>query len=147
MRIALALWLVSQPYFVHAEENVVTSNLQAAAESYAQELGGVIGNDHWTRVEFSTTYINPIVVVKRSIASVNNTYVVGIRNVDEMGFEIRLKNCNNSADIPVQESVNYAVIEKSQFFSAESSSAEVRQLFSWGECATVAADITTMGIL
>ena len=34
---ALALGLISKPYLAHAEENAVTSNLQAVAESYAQE--------------------------------------------------------------------------------------------------------------
>jgi hypothetical protein len=137
----LALGLISNPYLVHAEENPVTSNLQAVAESNAQELGGVIANDHWTRIEFSTTYIDPIVVVEGSIANGNNTYVVGIRNVDEMGFEVSLKNCSNPND-DVQENVDFAVIEKSQLPSTEGPNAEVRQQFSWGECATVAADIT-----
>ena len=143
---ALALGLISKPYFAHAEENAVTSNLQAVAELYAQESSDVLTEDHWTRIEFSTTYIDPIVVIEGSIANVNNTYVVGIRNVDEMGFEISLKNCNNSTDIPVQENVSYAVIEKSQLPSTEGPYAEVRQQFSWGECATAAADITTRGI-
>jgi hypothetical protein len=142
----LALGLISNPYLVHAEENPVTSNLQAVAESNAQELGGVIANDHWTRIEFSTTYIDPIVVVEGSIANVNNTYVVGIRNVDDKGFEVSLNNCSNPNDGPVQENVNFAVIEKSQLPSTEGPNAEVRQQFSWGECVTAATDITTGGI-
>ena len=38
---ALALGLISNSYFAYAEENAVTSNLQAVAESYAQEIGDV----------------------------------------------------------------------------------------------------------
>lgn len=144
---ALALGLISKPYFAHAEENVGTSNLQAVAELYAQESSDVLAEEHWTRIEFSTAYIDPIVVVEGSIADVHSTYVVGIRNVDEMGFEISLKNCNNSTDIPAQENISYAVIEKSQLPSTESPNAEVRQQFSWGECAVAAADITTGEIL
>jgi hypothetical protein len=144
---ALALGLISKPYFAHAEKNAVTSNLQAVTELYAQESSDVLAEDHWTRIEFSATYIDPIVVVERSIANVNNTYVVGIRNVGQMSFEISLKNCNNSTDIHSQENVNYTVIEKSQLPSTEGPNTEVRQQFSWGECATATADITTRGIL
>ena len=141
----LALGLISNPYLAHAE-NAVTSNLQALAELYAQESGDVRAEDHWTRIEFSTTYIDPVVVVGGSIANVNNTYVVGIRNVDAMGFEISLENCNNSTDIPSQDNVSYAVIEKSQLPATESANDKVRQQFSWGECVTAATDITTGGI-
>ena len=140
---ALVLGLISKPYFAHAEENAVTSNLQAVAELYAEEIDEVLAEDHWTRIEFSTLYIDPVVVVEGSITNVNNTYVVGIRNVDEMGFEISLKNCNNSTDIPVQEYISYAIIEKTQLPSTEDSNAEVRQQFSWGECAIAVTDIMT----
>jgi hypothetical protein len=142
----LALGLISNPYLAHAEENAVTSNLQTLAELYAQEGGDVRVEDHWTRIEFSTAYIDPVVVVGGSIANVNNTYVVGIRNVDAMGFEISLENCNNSIGIPSQDNVSYAVIEKSQLPSTESPNDKVRQQFSWGECVTVATDITAGGI-
>ena len=136
----LALGLISNPYFAQAEENAVTSNLQAVAESYAQELGDVPVQDHWTRIEFSSTYIDPVVVVEGSTANGDNSYVVGIRNVDTMGFEVSLKNCNDSTDIPVQENVSYAVVEKSQL----PTDAKVTQQFSWGECATTAATADSM---
>ena len=142
---ALALGLISKPYFAHAETNAVTSYLLEVAKSNAQELGAVISDEHWTRIEFSTTYIDPVVVVEESVANAHNNYVVGIRNVDAMGFEISLKNCNNSTGIPVQENVNYSVIEKSRLPATESSNANIRQQFSWGECpeADIRTDITT----
>ena len=135
---ALALGLISNPYFAHAETNAVTSYLQEVAKSNAQELGGVIADEHWTRIEFSKTYIDPVVVVEGSVANAHNTYVVGIRNVGAMGFEISLQNCNNATGIPVQENVNFSVIEKSQLPATESSNAKIRQEFSWGECPATA---------
>jgi hypothetical protein len=138
----LALGLITNPYLAQAENNAVTPNLQALAESYAQEIGDVRAEDHWTRIEFSSTYSDPVVVVEGSLASGDNAYMVGIRNVDAMGFEVSLKNCSNSTDIPVQENVNFVVIEKSQLPSTEDANAEIRQQFSWGEC-TSAADTTT----
>jgi hypothetical protein len=142
----LALGLISNPYLAHAQENAVTSNLQALAASYAQGSGDVRAENHWTRIEFSTTYIDPVVVVEESVTNGNNTYMVGIRNVDAMGFEISLENCNNSTDTPSQDNISYVVIEKSQLPSTEDPNAEVRQQFSWGECATVATDIKAEGM-
>ena len=139
---ALALGLISKPYFAHAETNAVTSYLQEVAKSNAQELGGVISDEHWTRIEFSTTYIEPIVVFEEPIDNANNTYVIGIRNVDATGFEVNLKNCDKSSDVSAQENVNFSVIEKNRLPSTESSNANVRQQFSWGECCP-AVDITT----
>jgi len=135
---ALSLGLISNPYFAHAETNAVTSYLQEVAKSNAQELGGVIADKNWTRIEFSKTYIDPVVVVEGSVANAHNTYVVGIRNVGAMGFEISLQNCNNATGIPVQENVDFSVIEKSQLPATESSNAKIRQQFSWGECPTTA---------
>ena len=138
---ALTLGLMSKPYFAHAETNAVTSYLPEVAKSNAQELGGVIADKNWTRIEFSKTYIDPVVVIEGSVANAHNTYVVGIRNVGAMGFEISLQNCNNATGIPVQENVNYSVIEKSQLLLTKDTNTKVRQQFSWGECPVTA--ITT----
>jgi hypothetical protein len=131
---ALALGLISKPYVAHAETNAVTSYLQEVAKSNAQELGGVIADEHWTRIEFSTTYIEPIVVFEELFDNANNTYVIGIRNVDATGFEVNLKNCDKSSEVSAQEHVNFYVIDKSRLPETESSNAKVRQQFSWGEC-------------
>jgi len=45
-------------------ENAAILNQKAIAETYAQELGNVPAQDHWTRIEFSTTYIDPVAVVE-----------------------------------------------------------------------------------
>jgi hypothetical protein len=142
-----ALGLVIKPYFVYAEENSDTSNLQIVAESYAQEVGNVLAEDHWIRVEFGSTYIDPIVIIEGPSTNINKFYVVGTRNVDKMGFEISLKNCNNAPNTPIQEYISYTVIEKSQLPSTILTNGNISQAFSWGECATVAADITTKEIL
>jgi hypothetical protein len=133
---ALALSLIAMPYLAHAEQNPATSNLQALAVSYAQESNAVLAQDHWTRIEFSGTYNDPVVVVNGSSANENNSYVVGIRNVDAMGFEISLKNCTNATNGPVQEDVSYAVIERNQLPVTEDDNADIRQKFLWGECTT-----------
>ncbi len=136
----LALSLISSPYFAHA--NALNSNLQAMASSYAQEVGTVTTQDNWNRIEFGATYIDPVVVIEDSVANTNNTYVIGIRNVDAMGFEINLKDCNSSStNTSVQENVNFSVIDRSQLPPTEDPDAQVTQQFSWGECPS--ADTTT----
>jgi hypothetical protein len=139
---ALALGLISKPYFAHAETNAVTSYLQEVAKSNARELGEAIADERWIRMEFSTTYIEPIVVFEEPIDHANNTFVIGIRNVDATGVEINLKDYDNSSDVSVKENVNFSVIQKSQLPATESSNAKVRQQFSWGECCP-AVDLTT----
>ncbi len=146
MRIALLtafiLWLISKPYFAHAETSAVTSYLQEVAKSNARELGEAIADECWTRIEFSTTYIESIVVFEEPIGNANNTFVISIRNVDATGVEINLKDYDNSSDDSVKENVNFSVIEKNQLPSTESSNAKIRQQFSWGECCP-AVDLTT----
>jgi len=141
---ALALGLISKPYLAHAETNAVVSYLQGVANLYATEVGNVGAENQWIRMDFSNTYIDPVVVVEGSIANASNAYIVGIRNVDAMGFEISLKNCANSTAIPAQENVHYSVIEKSQLPSTDGSVDEVRQQFLWGECPDAA--ITTEAV-
>ena len=135
---ALALGLMSKPYFAHAKTNPVTSYLQEIAKSNAQELGGVITDENWTRIEFSKMYLDPVVVVEGSVANANNPYVVGVRNVDAMGFETLHRSCNYSTGIPDQEHVNYSVIDRSQLPVKESSNTKIKQVFSWGECPVIA---------
>ena len=136
---ALALGLIGKPYLAHAEEETaVISNIHARAEFYAQGSHDMLAQDHWTPIEFSGANIDPVVVVEDSSANENHAYVAGICNVDTMGFEISLKNCSNSASNPLQEDVNYAVIERSQLPATEYAKAEIRQQFSRGEYTTAA---------
>lgn len=142
----IATVLMLSPVLVLAELDPALLKLQTVAESNAMELGSAVADTHWTRIEFSKVYVDPIVVVEPLIDNGNNAYVVGIRNIDDMGFEINLKNCNNSPEIPLQETINFSVIDNSQLPSAEQANTAVRQRFAWGECVTAAADITAGGI-
>jgi hypothetical protein len=76
------------------------------------------------------------VVVESFFDSGNNSYAVGIRNIDAKGFEINLKSCSNSTEIPLQETINYSVVDNSQLPSTGPANTVIRQRFAWGECAT-----------
>jgi hypothetical protein len=127
--------LTFMPFLVQAEQDLFSRKIQLIAESNAMELGSVMADGHWTRIEFSKPYIDPVVVVAPLVDTGNHSFVAGIRNIDAMGFEINLKNCNDSTEIPLQETINYSVIDNSQLPSTEQKSTPVRQRFAWGECA------------
>jgi hypothetical protein len=133
---AIATVLILNPFFVQAEQENTLQKIQRIAESNAMELGSTVADAHWTRIEFSKAYVDPVVVVEGSIANGGSSYAVGIRNVDAMGFEINLKNCNNSTETPLQETIAYSVIDNSQMTSTEQAGSAIRQPFVWGECAT-----------
>jgi hypothetical protein len=130
---AIAAAILLGPIHAHAEPATAVLKLQKAAATNALELGSAVADDHWTRVEFSKVYDDPVVVIEPSIDNANNTYLVGIRNVDAKGFEINLKSCNNARDFPLQENVNFSVIENGQLPGA-SQAPVTKQRFAWGEC-------------
>ena len=134
LRSVVVFCLAANPYLAQAEQNAEKVDIQTGAALNAQELGGVIGNDHWTRIEFSKTYIYPVVVVEPSTVQGGNAYVVGIRNVDASGFEINLKGCDGSINPLLQEEVNYSVVDNDQLSSAGQADTRIRQYFAWGEC-------------
>jgi hypothetical protein len=130
--------LLFNPIPAHAEQGVALLNMQTVAEANALELGSVTAEDHWTRIEFSKVYADPVVIVE-PVNNKNNAYIVGVRNVDNMGFEINLKDCNKSNGIPLQETIAYSVIDNTQLPPTDQTKPSIRQHFAWGECATSTA--------
>ncbi len=121
---AIALTAISVT--VQAQQNSAAQNLL----TQVQESNAVFANAQWQRVEFSKTYDNPIVVVDTLVNAIESPYVVGVRNVDTLGFEISIKSCDG-ADIPLQESINFLVLERNP---SEPDAEQSRQHFAWGDC-------------
>jgi hypothetical protein len=134
---AITAVLIVSPLIAQAESQKDSNllNLIAISESNAAELGSVVADDHWTRIEFSKVYVDPVVVIESDANAVNNTYIAGIRNIDTKGFEINLKSCNNTTEIPLQETINYSVIDNSELPQTSEKNTAIRQPFAWGECA------------
>lgn len=109
-----------------AQQNPVAQNLLGQA----QESNAVFADGQWQRVEFSKTYDNPIVVVETLENGIENPYLVGVRNVDMQGFEVSIKSCDGT-DIPLQESINFLVLEKNP---SEPDTEQGRQHYAWGDC-------------
>ncbi len=125
------------PILLHAESKKDANllNIIEMSRSNAAELGSAVADDHWTRIEFSKMYVDPVVVIEPDVNADNNTYITGIRNIDSKGFEINLKNCNDSSEVPLQETINFSVIDNSQIPPKNEKNTVLRQPFAWGECA------------
>lgn len=121
---ALALTAVSVT--AHAQNYHAAQNLQAQAK----ESNAAIAGANWSRVEFSKSYDDPVVVVETPVNKSDSPYMVGIRNIDAMGFEISLRSCNGP-DVPLQESINFSVLENNP--TAQNTD-QNRQVYAWGEC-------------
>jgi hypothetical protein len=126
--------LIFSPLLAHAEPGLALQEIQKIAGTDAMEIGTALANDHWTRVEFSKVYIDPVVVVEPFSGNGKDTYIAGIRNIDTMGFEINLRSCNNSTDVPHQETINFSVLDKGQLPTSNRANTELRQRFAWGDC-------------
>jgi hypothetical protein len=84
---------------------------------WSSEQNTVTAYQEWTRIDFIETYADPIVIIDSL-----GDYVVGVRNIDEYGFEIKLNPCGliDFAD------VSYSVHERTN-------DSEFNK-FAWGEC-------------
>lgn len=133
--IALAVfWLIAKPFPVAAETADNTAKLQDISLKYAKE-GTVVNADakKWTRIEFSGNYIDPVVVMTDPVA--DKDFIIGVRNVDALGFEISLKDCA-PGNIPITKDVAYEVVEKDGLPISEAENNMIHQQFSWGACVT-----------
>jgi hypothetical protein len=79
------------------------------------EMGEVFVDHHWQRVDFSGTFIYPIVVAKPASSNDPEPAVVRIRNVDETGFEIRIQEWDYQDGVHDYETVSYLVVEKGSY--------------------------------
>jgi opacity protein-like surface antigen len=121
---ALALTAVSVT--AQAQQGYAAQNLQVQA----QESNSAFVSGQWTRVEFSKSYDDPVVVVETLVNNSQTPYMVGVRNIDAMGFEISLRSCDG-VEIPLQESINFSVLENKQ---PVQDADQNRQVYAWGEC-------------
>lgn len=94
-------------------------------------------NERWTRIEFSSYFIDPIVVpvIKPSNFGEIPLYMIGIRNIDSNGFEVSLKLCDNSTGIQISEVISYTVIESDVYLTSNGVQVKASQRFLWQTCA------------
>jgi hypothetical protein len=88
------------------------------------EVGEATVDHQWKRVDLSKPFMDPVVVAKAMSALDAAPAVVGIRQVDAAGFELRLWPWADSSQSRGPETVGYLVIERGRFRRADGTSVE-----------------------
>jgi Concanavalin A-like lectin/glucanases superfamily len=88
------------------------------------EIGELVANQQWQRVDFGKPFTDPIVVAKALSYRDATPAAVGIRQTDATGFELRLQLWDESSRSPTPEMVGYLVIERGRFQLADGTSLE-----------------------
>ena len=88
---------------------------EAASAEFKLELGEVLINNEWLRVEYEQNFVDPVVVASPLSRNNADPAIVRIRNVDETGFEIRVQEWDYQNDDHGNESVSYLVMERGTY--------------------------------
>ena len=86
-----------------------------ASNSLAFDIGDIIVNHNWIRVDFNESFVDPIVVAKPISLNGKQPAVIRIRNVDSSGFDIRIQEWDYSDDSHAKETVSYLAMENGNF--------------------------------
>ena len=96
-----------------AYSNVATVSITivpAEADAFV-EVGEITIDHDWTWVGFRESFVDPIVVAKPASYNDSDPCVVRIRNVDAMGFEIRIQEWDYMDGSHGPETVSYIAME------------------------------------
>ncbi len=94
-------------------ETMYTPNDESA--THIIEMGEILVDHNWQRVEFEGIFIDPIVVAKTVSLNDPDQAVVRIRNVDKIGFDIRIQEWDYLDGVHEFENVSYIVVEKGSY--------------------------------
>ena len=79
------------------------------------ELGELEIDNNWVRVEFSSQFINPVVVVGPPSTNGTAPCVTRLKNITSTGFDIRIQEWNYLDGNHTKETVSYLVMEQGSF--------------------------------
>jgi hypothetical protein len=79
------------------------------------EIGEVAVAPTWSRVTFSTPFVDPVVVAKPASDQDSDPVVIRIRHVDTTGFDIRLQEWGDQDGRHAGETVSYMVMEQGHY--------------------------------
>jgi len=77
------------------------------------EAGEVQLNHTWSRVNFSSTYDQPVVVAKIMSYNESDPAIIRIKDVNRTGFSIRIQDWNNGGH--TRETVSFLVMEQGKY--------------------------------
>ena len=92
-------------------------NAQSGTEepSFALELGTILINSDWTRVQLIKQFANPVVVAGPISYNDSDPAVVRIRNVDATFFDIKIQEWDYLDGFHAHETVHYIVMEEGSY--------------------------------
>jgi PKD repeat protein len=94
---------------------------------FQMELGEVEINHDWVRVDFSDSFVNPVVVAGPVSSNDSDPCVIRLRNITSTGFDIRLQEWNYLDGSHALETVAYFVLERGSFTLADGTMVEAGQ--------------------
>jgi hypothetical protein len=79
------------------------------------ESGEVVATHEWTRVTFKNNYQEPIVVARSLSINGGDPSVVRVRNIDPLGFDVRVQEWDYRDGRHTNESIGYLVMERGTY--------------------------------
>lgn len=91
------------------------------------ELGEIKIDHTWTRITFSESFFDPIVIAKPLSYNEADPAIIDIRNVDPTGFEVRIQEWNHLDGNHALEKVGYLAIERGVYTLPDGTRLEASQ--------------------
>ena len=88
------------------------------------EFGDLQINHKWTRVNFTETFVDPVVVAGPATLNGGQPCIVRIRNVDTTGFDIRLQEWDYLDGSHLVETVSYMAMEAGSYVLSDGTRVE-----------------------
>ena len=83
------------------------------------KMGEVSVDHNWQRVEFNSSFVDPVVVAKPLSSNDSAPAVIRVRNVEATGFEIRIQEWDYLDGMHDAETVSYLVMERGNYTLAD----------------------------
>ncbi len=93
----------------------VTVNINEVIADFHVETGELQLTSAWQKINFDTSFLNPVVIARATSLNDPEPGVIRIRNVTTTGFELRFQEWDSLDDVHPAETVTYMVMEQGSF--------------------------------
>jgi PKD repeat protein len=107
-----------------------TINTGTDTPEFHIELGEVEIDHNWITINFSESFIHPVVVAGAPSRNGTDPCVIRLRNITPTGFEIRIQEWTYLDGVHYKETVAYLVMEQGNFTLDDGTLVEARQFTS-----------------
>lgn len=102
----------------------ITVEPEQATPEFNIELGEISIDNNWVRVDFTTSFQNPIVIAGPPSFSDPEPCIIRLQNITPSGFEIRLQEWDYQDGIHQTETISFLVMEKGHYTLEDGSNVE-----------------------